>query len=453
MIMIIINNKIRIGDFIAVQLTYQDYLKITIPFMLSTATQPILGAVNTAVMGHMTEAFYIAAVSLGVILFNNIYWLFGFLRVSTTSFSAQALGKNSDLDKFLSLARPLIIALLISCIFLILYPWIFKYYAGFMSPENEVISLMKRYCDIVICGAPFVLLNYVTLGWLMGQMIIRYTMFMQISMNVVNIVLSIVFVFVYELNIEGVAYATLISQMYGCIVGFLSIYFKGNLKFDKEYITKLKSLGAFIAMMKVNTDLMLRTVCLLTINNLFAVAGASLGTTTLAANAVILEIIFILVYFIDGMANGVSVFAGKAFGNKDKSLLQSTIKIGINCLGVFIAIASILVYLFKTELIAMMTNLPEVANYASEYSIYLILHPICASVGLLLYGAYTGVGQTASIRNMMFIAVIFFAICQKILLLNFANHGIWLSYNLTYLLESAILIMFLPKLKARFDKV
>lgn len=148
------------------QLTYKEYLKVTIPFMLSTATQPLLGAVNTAVMGHMSEAFYIAAVSLGVILFNNIYWLFGFLRVSTTSFSAQALGSESAKDKFLALARPLLIAIVISLIFLIIYPWIFKYYALLMKPESQVVELMKNYCDIIIWGAPFVLINYVTLGWL-----------------------------------------------------------------------------------------------------------------------------------------------------------------------------------------------------------------------------------------------------------------------------------------------
>lgn len=156
------------------QLTYKEYLKVTIPFILSTATQPLLGAVNTAVMGHMSEAFYIAAVSLGVILFNNIYWLFGFLRVSTTSFSAQALGSESAKDKFLALARPLLIAIVISLIFLIIYPWIFKYYALLMKPESQVVELMKNYCDIIIWGAPFVLINYVTLGWLMGQMIILY---------------------------------------------------------------------------------------------------------------------------------------------------------------------------------------------------------------------------------------------------------------------------------------
>lgn len=433
------------------QLTYKEYLKVTIPFMLSTATQPLLGAVNTAVMGHMSEAFYIAAVSLGVILFNNIYWLFGFLRVSTTSFSAQALGSESAKDKFLALARPLLIAIVISLIFLIIYPWIFKYYALLMKTENQVVELMKNYCDIIIWGAPFVLINYVTLGWLMGQMIIRYTMFMQISMNVLNIILSIVFVFIMDMNIQGVAYASLIAQIYGCIVGFIAIYKRGNLTIRNEYIQSLKTLQSFLAMMKVNVDLMFRTVCLLTINNLFAIAGASMGTVTLASNAIILEIIFIVVYFIDGMANGVSVFSGKAKGYKDINLLNSVLKISLRCLAVFIIFISVIMYITKSYFINMMTDLAIVANYANDYSIYLILHPICACVGLLLYGMYTGIGNTASIRNMMFVAVIFFYICQKILMSYLGNDGIWLTYNLTYLLESIILILYLPSLKKYFN--
>lgn len=432
------------------QLTYKEYLMVTVPFMLSTATQPLLGAVNTAIMGHMSEAFYIAAVSLGVILFNNIYWLFGFLRVSTTGFSAQALGKACDESRFLALFRPLIIAIVISVLFIIMYPFIFSYYVEFMYPEAQVVELMRSYCDIVIWGAPFVLFNYVTLGWLMGQMIIRYTMFMQISMNVVNIILSFAFVFILNMDIVGVAYASLIAQIYGCIVGFTAIYFRGSLKFSLQYAAQLKKIKPFLAMMKVNTDLMLRTVCLLTINNLFAMAGSSLGTTTLAANAVILEIIFILVYFIDGMANGVSVFAGKALGTKNKQLLNTTLHISLRCLAVFIVTGSIIVYLSRSYLISIMTNLPEVSLYADDYSIFLVIHPIFAGVGLLLYGMYTGTGQTASIRNMMFIAVIFFYICQNILMGYFGNYGIWMTYSLTYLLESVILVLFLPQLKRKF---
>ena len=280
---------------------------------------------------------------------------------------------------------------------------------------------------------------------------IRYTMFMQISMNVVNIILSILFVFALDMNIEGVAYASIIAQIYGCIVGFLAIYFKAKLNITKEYLQELKNIKPFLSMMKVNTDLMLRTVCLLTINNLFAIAGASLGTITLAANAVILEIIFIIVYFIDGMANGVSVFSGKALGNKNKVLLEKTLKIGLICLFIFIFFISIISFLGRSYFISMMTNLTEIYMYANEYSFYIILHPIFAGVGLLLYGMYTGVGQTSSIRNMMFVAVIFFYVCQNILMNLYGNNGIWLTYILTYLLESIILVLYLPILKRKFE--
>ena len=431
-------------------LTYTDYLKVTIPFMISTATQPLLGAANTAIMGHMDVAYYIAAVSLGVILFNNIYWLFGFLRVSTTAFSAQALGKKSDEDAFLSLARPLLLALAISAAFMLIYPWLFDLYAAFMSPEPIVIQLMKEYCDIVIWGAPFVLFNYVTLGWLMGRMIIRWTMIMQISMNLLNIALSVLFVFAMDMNIEGVAYASVIAQIYGCLVGFGAVYFKGKLSFSNEIISQIWHMKSFISMMRVNTDLMLRTICLLTINNLFAMAGSSLGTTTLAANAVILEIIFIMAYFFDGMANGVSVFSGKAYGDKNLHLLNAVLSISLRCLGIFALFCAAVCFIGGTYFIGFMTNLPEVYAYASDFAIYLSIYPLFASTGLLLYGMYTGVGYTSSIRNMMFIAVIFFFLCQKLLMASFGNDGIWTTYVLTYLLESVIFVLYLPSLKRRF---
>ena len=151
------------------------------------------------------------------------------------------------------------------------------------------------------------------------------------------------------------------------------------------------------------------------------------------------------------MANGVSVFSGKTKGYKDINLLNSVLKISLRCLAVFIIFISVIMYITKSYFINMMTDLAVVANYANDYSIYLILHPICACVGLLLYGMYTGIGNTASIRNMMFVAVIFFYICQKILMSYLGNDGIWLTYNLTYLLESIILILYLPSLKKYFN--
>lgn len=436
------------------RLKVKDYLKVTIPFMLSTATQPLLGAVNTGIMGHMDDAAYIAAVALGVILFNNMYWLFGFLRVATTGFSSQALGANNSLLRSLSLFRPLIVAVMISTVFLMLYPWIFSYYASFMSPDLEVIRLMRRYCDILIWGAPFVLVNYVTLGWLMGQMMIRATMIMQISMNILNIGLSLYFVYGLGLGVDGVAWASLGAQIYGAIVGFIFVYMKRQeLDMSGALWQELRQIKPFLSMMKVNTDLMLRTVCLLTINNLFATAGASLGTTMLATNAIILEIIMILAYFTDGMANGISVFTGKSFGKKDLMLWKSTLQVAVKVWIAFVTGIVLFLFLERNTILGAMTTVPEVLDQAMTYSFYLLIYPVCAGIGLLLYGMYTGIGQTASVRNMMFIAVVFFAVMLNILLPLLGNHGIWITYVLTYLLESIILVLFLPQARRRFEKV
>lgn len=435
-------------------LSYKEYLSVTIPFMISTATQPLLGATNTAIMGHMDDAAYIAAVALGVILFNTMYWIFGFLRVSTTAFSSQALGKNSPTEQALSLFRPLSIAIVVGVSFLLLYPWIFQAYANLMKPEPQVVELMRQYCNILIFGAPFVLMNYVTLGWLMGQMLIRYTMMMQISMNVLNIFLSLFFVFGLGLGIEGVAWASLCAQVYGALVGFTFVYHRRHVMDVTDRLWReLRNLKPFLSMMKVNSDLMIRTCCLMGINNLFANAGSSLGTTTLAANAVILEIIFILAYFTDGMANGVSVFTGKAFGRRDLPLWKDTLTIAVRCWAVFVTGVVIALAMGRNELLRIITDVPDVYNLAVEYSFYLLVYPVFAGVGLLLYGMYTGIGQTASVRNMMLIAVAFFYVMQTITLPIWGNHGIWITYVCTYLLESIILVAFLGQARRRFETV
>ena len=150
-------------------LTDREYLGITIPFMLSTMTQPLMGAVNTAVMGQLPDPKYIAAVALGAILFNNIYWFFGFLRVSTSGYAAQALGSGSREEGLLAFLRPLFIAVIVSCSCIILQKPILTAYLSLVAPASDVAELCSAYYEILIWGAPLVLFNYVSLGWLMGQ--------------------------------------------------------------------------------------------------------------------------------------------------------------------------------------------------------------------------------------------------------------------------------------------
>lgn len=417
-------------------LTTKDYLKVTIPFMLSTATQPLLGAANTAMMGRMPAADYIAAVSLSVIFFNNIYWLFGFLRVATTAFSSQAAGSGKEEDVFLSLARPFMLAVIISALFMVTYPFILEWYGSFMNPAANVLALMEQYSNIAIIGAPFVLMNYVVLGWLMGQMLVKKVMFMQISMNLLNIALSFFTVFYLGMDVEGVAWSMVMAQAYGLIVGVVQVYQCGRIKWIKEYLEKVEDFSAFVPLLAIQRDLMIRTMCLLVINNLFTEAGTSLGTEALAANAVLLELVFIISFFIDGMANGVSVFGGKAWGARSMILFNATVKTGMKCLWIFSVASAVISFIGGEYLLTFMTNQTEVLESAQKYVIYMAIHPLTAGVGLLLYGFYTSTGYTTYIRNMMLVAALLFVVCQHVLVPIFHNHGLWMTYIITYLFES-----------------
>lgn len=425
-------------------LSYKEFLVLTVPFMISTATQPLLGAVNTAIMGHLSDAAYIAAVALGVILFNSMYWLFGFLRVATTGFSAQALGKGDREAVSLALYRPALLAAGISIFCILIYTVLFPAYATFMKAEGRVLFFLKQYCDVLIWGAPFVLGNYVILGWLMGQMLVRLTLWMQISMNVLNMILSFVFVFYGGWGVAGVAWGTLLAQMYGFVVGlFILACVRERLTRSVVIIRRVFHGKALLQIMKVNGDLMIRTVCLLTINNLFANTGSAMGTTILAANAVLLEIIFIMAYFFDGIANGVSVFSGRAKGEGHLGLWKDTIRIGLGCAGVMVIMWELLLVSGGHVLIEAMTNVVAVKMVAKDYRWVLQVYPICAAVGLVLYGMYTGCGETAWVRNMMLIAVIVFFMGDWQLTKYWGNTGLWITYAGTYFLESVLLVIFL----------
>ena len=271
-------------------LTDREYLGLTVPFMLSTMTQPLMGAVNTAVMGQLPDPKYIAAVSLGAILFNNLYWLFGFLRVSTTGYAAQAFGAADKRLGMLAFFKPLVLAMLISACCILFQKPILELYLAMIGAAPEVNELCRDYYYILIWGAPLVLGNYVALGWLMGQTRVRASVFMQVSMNVLNMALSIWFVFWLHMDITGVAFATLLSQLYGGILSVVLMYYYGDFDYKALPWSELLDWREFIGMLQVNVNLMIRTACLLTVNNIIAAVGASFGTVVLAANAVLLQL-------------------------------------------------------------------------------------------------------------------------------------------------------------------
>ena len=431
-------------------LTNREYLGLTVPFMLSTMTQPLMGAVNTAVMGQLPDPKYIAAVSLGAILFNNLYWLFGFLRVSTTGYAAQAFGAADRELSTLAFFKPLVLALLISLACIVFQKPILESYLAMIGAAPEVNALCREYYYILIWGAPLVLGNYVALGWLMGQTRVRASVFMQVSMNVLNMALSIWFVFGLHMDIVGVAFATLLSQLYGGVLSVVLMYHYGEFDYKNLPWGELLDWRTFIGMLKVNVNLMIRTACLLTVNNIIAAVGASFGTVVLAANAVLLQLKDIMSYLIDGMANGAAIFSGRAVGAKSGAGLDAAIRMTFKWL-VVLAVILMGVYAAGNEFfIRLFTNIDEVVAMAMTYNVFVLFYPVCAGIGMVLYGVFCGATRPAPVRNMMLLALAVFYLLQWQLVPKIGNSGLWLALLGFMAAQSVILLYYLKSLRKEF---
>lgn len=428
-----------------------DYIKILIPFVLSTMTQPLLGAVDTAVAGRLNDPAYIAGVSVGSVVFNTIYWIFGFLRVNTTSLSAIALGSGKKEDRAFAFFQPLFIALTIAFIILLLQKIIILYCKNAFDLETKAFDSLNIYYNILIWGAPFLLSNYVMLGWLMGQRKIKASLTMQITGNVLNMILDIILALILNMEVFGIALATLISQIVSFLIGFLFVIKYGN--FGKINLKKLKEIGNFSKIkdsLYSNLYLMLRTVCLIIQINIFTAKSSSLGTIAISSNSILLQIQSVISYMFDGIANTSSVYSGKSFGAKDLNLLKGTIIKNIKYSFIFIIILTSTYLIFNKNFINIFTDNLEVLNYSYKYYFWVALYPVVSAVGLTFYGIFTG----ASFNKPVFIST-FLSLCLFLAVLfltfdKFKNNGLWISLLAFYFGRSVFLI---PFVKMLFNKI
>lgn len=424
-------------------ISHRAFLGIAVPFILSTITQPLLGAVDTAVVGHLPDPSLIGGVAVGTVIFNTLYWLFGFLRVGTTGLSAQARGMNDPRAELHALARPALIAAAIGVGITILQTPIFNLTMRWMSPSAEVLHYTGVYYRVLIWGAPLVLLNYVVLGWLMGQARIRASLFMQIGGNLLNIVLDIVFVFYFGMGVGGVAAATLLSQIFSFVVGVAAV--AAMRPFPALDRKSLFDRRAFAALLGDNANLMLRTVCLLIQINVFTATGSSFGTVTLSANAILFQIMMLISYSLDGLANTASVFSGKAVGGRDRAMLGETWR-----MTAFWAVALTLfsLLLFATldrRIVDAFTNIGEVRAAIWTYANWVYLFPVAASAGVCFYGIFTGTGATGPVRNSTFFALVLYLACWRVCVPLWGNHGLWLAFISFYLGRSVFLLPYYKK--------
>lgn len=430
-------------------MNHRAYLTLAIPLTISTMTTPLLGAVDTAVVGQLPAPAYIGGVAVGTLIFNTLYWLFGFLRVSTSAFAAQANGASNPDQGVLALCRPFLLAVIVGVLFIILQ-WPIEHASLLViSPDADVSRFAIEYFRIRIWGAPFTLMNYVILGWLMGMAKIKQALCLQILTNVLNMLLAILFVHVFSFDVQGVATATLIAEISAFVLGVFIVWKASPFEWKIPSIQSLLDTKSMKRMFNVNKDLFIRTICLLIVINMFTAKGASFGTEFLAANAVLFQIHYIMAYLFDGFANASSILVGKSIGANDKELYKKTLTLSRQWSLITAFVISSLYTIFQEPIIGLFTSLPSVIEISLKYGPWLIVYPFAACFGLVIYGVFTGATEIAPVRNSMIYATILYVIIQLIITPIWHNHGLWLAFVIYTIGRSVFLVMYTPKLNKK----
>ena len=301
-------------------------LQLAVPSIISNITVPLLGLVDVAIVGHIGDAAYIGAIAVGSMLFNVIYWLFGFLRMGTSGMTSQALGRRDFSEVVRLLIRSLGIGVGIGLLFFILQRWLIGCGLWAMSPEADVVELARRYCYVCIWGAPAVLGLYGFTGWYIGMQNTRIPMVVSLSQNVVNIVASLVLVFVCRMTVEGVALGTVIAQWWGFLMACVlyRLYYRRLGKYDyRQHLFASEPLKRFFSL---NRDIFLRTVCLVAVNLFFTAAGSRESTLVLAVNTLLMTLFTIFSYFMDGFAYAAEALSGKYYGAGNREAFREVVK-------------------------------------------------------------------------------------------------------------------------------
>ena len=400
----------------------KEILRLAIPNILSNISIPLLSTVDTALMGRMS-AIHIAAIGLGGMIFNFIYWNFGFLRMGTTGMTAQAFGENDTQKQVTILFQALLVGLLLAISIIVLASPI-MYSSEYLLQLNNAQSLIVReYFFIRIWDAPASMMLYAMMGWFFGMQNATYPLILTIWINACNIIISYVLVVYYGWEIAGVAWGTVIAQYLGIAAAFLILTIKYNHVFQD--IAILHRLGDLKKFLTINADIFIRTICLTLAFGIFYSQSSGLGSEALAANVVLLLFVNWMSYAIDGFAYAAESLVGKF---KGQSSDDSTIKV-INLIFRWTAGAAFLItvvyFLFAQELTAIFTDQSDVIAEVNQYQIWVILFPVLAFVCYIWDGVFIGLTAVHAMRNSMIIAFLLYLPTLVIGGHYFGNHGLW----------------------------
>jgi multidrug resistance protein, MATE family len=399
-------------------------LLLALPMIISHISAPLIGLVDTAVLGHMAGAHFLAGASVGAMILTQLYWICGFIRMSTTGLSAQAKGRGNDEQARDLLYQSLFIALVLGLLFILLGAVILQVGLYLASFEPEAADVTARYFNIRIYGAPASLASMALIGWLIGRQATATVMMVQVVGNLLNVILNILFVFVFDLSVEGVALASICAE-YFIFLACLSFALKQivDISFSLSWLKRSK----LSQLMTLNSNMLIRNLALQACLAFIAFQGARLGVFVAATNAILMQFFVLIALGLDAIAYAVEALVGEAKGRVDASSITLAAARGLLWSTIFAIAYSLIFCYFGQGIINLLSDQAALQTSALHYMPIVVLLPIISHWCFLLDGVFVGLTRARAMSNSMLVSCVLVFFPTWFLLAERGNWGLWIA--------------------------
>lgn len=433
-------------------ITHRGMIRLAVPIILANMAVPLLGLVDTAVIGHTGDTSNLGAIALGSLVFNFVYWAFGFLRMSTTGFTAQAAGAGNHREVTAVFGRALLTGGCIGLLLIALQVPLIHTALWLLNGSDAVESQVKIYWDIRIWAAPATLATYAIMGTLIGLGKTRQLLWLQLFLNGINLLLDVLFVVGFDWGVRGIAWGTLVAEWSCAITGLFMVF--TLLSKPNEPVWNWSSVLNRSALMKTlstNADIMWRTLFLLSGFAYFANQGAGFGDTTLAANHILLQFIAFSAFFLDGFAFALESLVGKAIGARNQPFFNRAITVSSQIAACTALCLMLLIAFGGTTAISNLTSISTIHTTASTYLPYAAIYVLVSFAAFQLDGIFIGAMRSREMRNASFFSLLIFIACALGMSRLWGNHGLWIAFIVYVVARAATLAYYYAGLRRQLD--
>lgn len=426
---------------------HKEILSLAIPSIVTNITVPLLGLVDVAIVGHMGDASYIGAIAVGTMMMNVICWLFGFLRMGTSGMTSQAYGRGDSKEAATILFQAIALGAAIGILFVLFQPLLLRLFLFFMRPSDEIRAFASVYFHVCVFGLPAALVMYGLTGWFIGMQDTRTPMMVSIFQNIVNIMTSLLLVYVFGMKVEGVALGTLTAQYSGLLLALYILRRKYASHYQllfSQFTLKPGDYSSFSykhtlnRFFRVNRDIFLRTLFLVAVNAAFTSVGSRQGDVILAVNTLLFQFFTLYSYIMDGFAYAGEAICGKYYGAGNAPSFHACIR-RLFAWGVIMTVVYTAAYYFgANDILHVLSNEQTVIEASEPYLLWVALIPVAGMGAFIWDGVFIGITDSRGMLLSCFVAAIVFAIILSLFFTAMGNHALWLAL-LSYLLARGVM--------------